>query len=436
MKELLLIAVFAAALLSCVFTGVSILVALVFGYALFFWHGLSAGFGARRLLAFSRDGVKTVVVVLSAFALIGIVTAMWRACGTIAFIVYHAHAVCTPQVALLATFLLCSFVSFLTGTSFGTAATMGVICMTMATSMGVPPALAGGAMLGGVFFGDRSSPMSTSALIVCALTKTDLHGNLALMLRTAVVPFLLSCLLCLVLAPEGQPGGDLSIPALLAAHYNLHWVTVLPAVAIVVLALFRVGVKLSLFASLVCAFAVAILVQGMAPADALLCGLVGFVPDDPDIACLLGGGGVLSMAQVFFIVCISSSYAGLFHGTHFLDGLIAHVSSFARRATPFGAILATSVATSAVACNQTLAIMLTHQLCEPLADRRTLALHLENSVVLLSALIPWSIAGAVPLSVCGAPRESLLFAFYLYLVPLWALVREIVRRRHPGSASG
>lgn len=78
----------------------------------------------------------------------------------------------------LASFLLCSLVSFLTGTAFGTAATMGVICMTMAKSMNVSDVLAGGAILAGIYFGDRCSPVSTSALLVSELTKTDLYENL------------------------------------------------------------------------------------------------------------------------------------------------------------------------------------------------------------------------------------------------------------------
>ena len=34
-----------------------------------------------------------------------------------------------------------------------------------------------------------------------------------------------------------------------------------------------------------------------------------------------------------------------------------------RRITPFGALLCTAVAASMIACNQTLSILLTHQLC-------------------------------------------------------------------------
>jgi len=87
---------------------------------------------------------------------------------------------------------------------------------------------------------------------------------------------------------------------------------------------------------------------------------------------------------------------------------------------PFGTILLTSVITIMISCNQTLAIMLTHQLCmdaEP--DPETMASHLENTTVVIAPLIPWSIAGAVPLATVGAPTACILTACYLYLLPVW-----------------
>ena len=145
------------------------------------------------MFIFSWQGMKTAKNVLLTFMLIGMMTAIWRASGSIAFIVYYASEICIPSLMLLAAFLLCSITSFLTGTSFGTAATMGVICMTMAKSMNISEILAGGAILAGVYFGDRCSPVSTSALLVSELTKTNLYENLKAMARTAIVPFTVFC---------------------------------------------------------------------------------------------------------------------------------------------------------------------------------------------------------------------------------------------------
>lgn len=50
-------------------------------------------------------------------------------------------------------------------------------------------------------------------------------------------------------------------------------------------------------------------------------------------------------------------------------------------------------------------------------------------IVVLAPLVPWSIAGAVPLASAGAPEQSLLAACYLYLIPLCSLVWKLLRRR-------
>lgn len=44
---------------------------------------------------------------------------------------------------------------------------------------------------------------------------------------------------------------------------------------------------------------------------------------------------------------------------------------------------------------------------------------LENTVIVIAPLIPWSIAGTVPLATVSAPITALLAACYLYLLPVW-----------------
>ena len=138
------------------------------------------------------------------------------------------------------------------------------------------------------------------------------------------------------------------------------------------------------------------------------------------------------MVKVFSIVCLSSCYSGMFNGTGLLEGFRAGLNKLSTRILPFGSILVTSIITVMISCNQALAIMLTHQLCvdtEP--DPETMASHLENTVVVVAPLIPWSIAGAVPLASVGAPAACILTACYLYLLPLWNYVAAI--RRHSGK---
>lgn len=424
--EWLVLGVFCGGLLLCLLFDVSILYALLAGLLLFLFYGRRKGFGWGELLKMALDGVKTVRNILITFLLIGVLTALWRAAGTIPVIVCYAAKLIRPSVFLLMTFLLNAGVSVLTGTSFGTAATMGVITATMGSVMGVPVILIGGAVLSGAFFGDRCSPVSTSALLVAELTKTSIFDNIKRMLKTALVPFLASCAvygLLGLLSPHGE--GTLDLVALFSREFRLSLWAAVPAAVILVLSLLRVNVKLTMTASILSAVPVCLFLQHQAPLDLVRTALVGFAAGDAEVAAMLNGGGITSMLRVGAIVCLSSSYSVLFRKTGLLDQVKKAIGRLAHRTSPFFAMLMTSVLTGMIACNQSLTILLVHQLCRELRpDPADMALDMEDTAVVVAPLIPWSIAGAVPLSAVGAPGTAVLLACYLYLLPVWRLIKR------------
>ena len=175
--------------------------------------------------------------------------------------------------------------------------------------------------------------------------------------------------------------------------------------------------------------------QRAEPLALLKMSFTGFHAADPEVGRMLDGGGVFSMLKVAGIVCLSSSYSGIFQKTGLLDGMKRAVDALARRTTPFAAMLCTSALTGMVACNQTLTIMLTSQLCGGSElDGADFANDLEDTAVILAPLVPWSIAGGVPLAAVGAPVSALLLACYLYLLPLWRLAVSLRQKRRAPSA--
>ena len=137
MTEIVVLLIFAAALILCIALDWSILIALVFGYFVFCAYALFQKHKWTDVLKMTLSGMKTVKNILITFLLIGMITAAWRASGTIPYIVYHSTKFCSPQTMVLASFLLCCLISFLTGTAFGTSATIGVICAAISNSMGI-----------------------------------------------------------------------------------------------------------------------------------------------------------------------------------------------------------------------------------------------------------------------------------------------------------
>lgn len=422
MEEIITLSMFIIALCVCIVFDMQVLYALIFGLFCFTGYSIWKGNTLKETFGMLWEGVLKVKTILIIFVLIGCLTAVWRASGTIPFILYHAVSIIQPQIFVLCTFLLCSVMSFLTGTSFGTASTMGVICMMLSKSAGLNPLITGGAVLSGIFFGDRCSPMSSSAQLVCALTETDIYENIKGMMKTSIVPMLFTCVFYVVVSGSNGAGAvDTNSTELFREAFNLHWLTVVPAVLILLLAAFRINVKYAMGISILMSCIICVTVQGMTVPKLISCLVLGYkAVDNPKLAILMNGGGLISMLRVGVIVMISSSYSGIFSHTKLLDGVKHLIQKITKYITPFGGTAVTSILASGVSCNQTLAVILTDQMCSDLySNHKDFALVLENTAIVIAPLIPWSIAGAVPITTIGATSGCLLYAVYLYALPVW-----------------
>ena len=430
-SQFILMGMFAAALLACILLDTSILIALVFGLMIFSFYAAEQGNTPRKIFDMWKAGVHPVKPVLITLLLIGIITAYWRAAGVIPTIIFYTADFFSPTIILVATFWLCGLISTLIGTAFGTAATMGIICAAIAESLGVPLWLTGGAILSGCYLGDRCSPMSTSALLVATLTRTDIFRNLIGMVRTAIIPLILASALYLIAGIffVGEGAAVVDAKEIFARAFEIRPSVLIPAILIVVLSLFRLRVQLMMCASILACAAVAIWIQGLEVMELLKIALLGYYPNDTELAEIMSGGGIISMANVVAIVCLSSCYAGIFQATGFLNRLQSLMISLGKKFSPFASIVVASIITSMISCNQTLAIMLTHQLCKKVEPRAEIfAIQIENSVVVISPLIPWSIASVIVLMPIVAPKISILAAWYLFLIPLCCLAsRRVIK---------
>lgn len=442
MLETITLVTFAAMLVTGIVYDFPLLVALIAGWLLFFDYGLLRGFDTRELWRMSARGLSDVMPVLCLFVLIGALTASWRAAGTIPAIICWSVRVIGPSTLVPASFLLCCVMSLLTGSSFASAATTGVICMAVASSMGANLMLTGGAIVSGCFFGDYCSPMSSSASLVAGITGTSLLSNVSRMMRTGVVPF--SCCLVLysllgaLLAPGADVSADLALSGAEALRsFVLDPIVFAPIVVVFALCLLRMNVRWTIVASLVAAVTIEVFVQGMNLQEVARTLVYGYHAADPEVARLADGGGVLSMAELSAIVAVASTYAGLFEGTGLLAGLESAVTSLARHTTPFVGVLATSVFTAAIACDQVLAIMLVRQLCDGCERASSaLALDMESSVTLIPALIPWSTSCVGIVAFTGMPMASVCCAFLPMLVPAWSLAISLWQHGHPSFVDG
>lgn len=430
MGSIIAILLFSLSLITCLLLKFSVVYALVIGYIIFIIYGLIKRHNLIILIKKSFEGVLTVKNILLVFILIGMITALWRASGTIAFIVYMGSKLVSPSILILLTFLLCSILSVLIGTSLGTAATMGVICVSIGKTMGVNPYYVGGAVLSGIYFGDRCSPMSTSALLIAELTKTNLYTNIKLMIKTSIIPFIVTCLFYLLLGFKSTISNiSVNVTEIFKQNYNLNIIVIIPAILIVILSILKINVKKTMLVSIVISFIIAMFIQRDSIVALINYCIFGYHHSNERLNLMMKGGGILSMVNVSLIVGISSSYSGIFKETKMLVSLKKYLKDFSKKTSSYFVIFLSSIISGAIACNQSLGTILTNELCGELVEKQKMAIILENTIILLAGLIPWNIAMGVPLKTIGVGVMSGIYAFYLYFLPLWNLFLGVIEER-------
>lgn len=404
----------------CLWQGWNLLWALSLGLLLFFALGLRRGFSSRALAAMAwRQGRESLIVV-PVFLLIGMVTALWRSSGTISFFLYHGLRGIAPGSFLLMAFLIPAALSFALGTSYGVTGTAGVVLITLARSGGVDLAPAAGAILSGAYFGDRCSPMSSCATLVAACTGTRLYDNVREMLRTGLVPTVLTAAVFGAVSLRHPIAAvDDGVLSALAEGFSLHWAVLLPAALMLVLPL----------ASAAMALVLTVVLQGLPWGEALRTALLGYQPSRAELGEILSGGGMISMIKTCAIVLVTSLYAGILEGIDALAPAKGLVERLADRLGLFPAAVAVSTGLVAVFCNQAVAVMLDAQLLGDSyrgrgASPTELAMDIANSGVMIAGLVPWSIAITVPLSMLDVGLEAIPWCVLLYLTPLCYLVTK------------
>lgn len=383
------------------------------------------GYTLSKIGKMSFDGGKQSFVVLKMFLLIGAVIGSWMASGTIPSIIYYCLKYINPSTFVLSTFIICCITSFLIGTSLGTVSTVGIPLMIIARSGHVNLNLMAGAIIAGAYFGDRCSPMSSSAYLVANLTKTDIYTNIKNMIHSSIIPFILSLIFYYTFSisqPLKVVNSDLSVE--LIKTFNINFIMLLPAIIILILILCKVKISISILISTLSASALAILFQGYQlkeVASFIICGFK--ITNHTPIQSIIKGGGIISMLKPSLVIFVSCSIAGIFEGIKIFDKLKNLLLKFpSENHKLFGITSIVSIITASFGCNQSISTVMTNKImedCYNATNKYQFALDLENSGIVISALIPWNIAALVPTSAMNVSATGYLpYAFYLYILPI------------------
>lgn len=422
--------IFIISMIVAIVTGHSMVIALFIGLVCFLIVGKKQGFSLKSMIQMSVDANKSSLVVIKVMLIIGVLTAVWRVSGTITVFVYYGMKIILPPIFLIVTFLLCCLLSYAIGTSFGVAGTVGVIFMALARSGGVDPLITAGVVMSGVYFGDRCSPVSSSANMVAGVTNTQIYDNVKIMMKTGALPLVISLGVYIVLSVLNPISSvDQGMITTFENQFNISSWSFLPAIIVIGLPLLKIGVVKAMTASIISAIIIAWLVQGVDIISVIEICIFGYEVEESGLGAILNGGGLVSMLEIVVILIISSSYSGIFSGTNMLDSLQEKLGKACGKLGRFAVMIFMSIAMSCIFCNQTIGTLMCADLMKkPYIDgggnNTELAIDLENSVILIACFIPWSIGCSVPLLMLGVDFRALPFAVFMYLVPLCYLLTK------------
>ncbi|MHC1719851.1 MAG: Na+/H+ antiporter NhaC family protein [Clostridiaceae bacterium] len=407
------------------FKNIPIAYMIVICWCIFAVVCLRKGFKIKEILGVSYEGAKRSFVVLRLLVLIGALMASWLSCGTISAIVYYCSKLIMPETFILSTFLICAITSFLMGSALGTSTIVGIPMMIIARSGNVDLNMMAGAVVAGAYFGDRCSAVSSSAALVAALTSTNLFTNIKNMLTTAIVPFLLA------VAAYGALSFYHPLLAMnsalaneLLTEFHIQPVMLAPAAIIALLSLLKIPIHISIPVSILSAVLVSFFFQKY-QADQIVYQLIyGFRMADGDLLRnIIKGGGILSMIKTCLLVFVSCALARIFDEIRIFDGIKkVLLRKQLQRHNLFGFTAVISIITAAFGCNQPISCVMTSEIMREgyrKIDNSMFALDLENSSVILSALIPWCVTPLVVTSTMDIGMTGYVpFGFYLYFLPI------------------
>lgn len=195
----------------------------------------------ERVRCFSHGaGSPDLLLMVWIFVLAGAFASSAKAMGAVSATV-DLTMMCLPDSALLAGLFLAScIVSICIGTSVGTIVALVPMASELASRSGIVLPLMVAAVVGGSFFGDNLSFISDTTVAATKTQNCSMRDKFRTNFRI-VLPAALICFIIYVLLGQGAQS-----QIVFSANGELHWVRVLPYVAVLASALCGVNVLIVL----------------------------------------------------------------------------------------------------------------------------------------------------------------------------------------------
>jgi len=419
-------------------TRLTLLLAIIFTcfVALFRKHS------ADQIQTHLVQGVKKSAFVVIVLFVIGCIIGAWIVGGIMPTIIYYGLEILSPSWFLVSGFIICSIVSYFTGSSYACMGTVGIAFMGIGQGLGVSLPIVAGMVLSGAVFGDKMSPFSDTTNLAAAVAGVDIFDHIKSMMYTTIPAWFVSAAIFGVLGMM-QSGTALdsdriqAIQAAINSYFNVNPLLLVIPVLTIVLVIRKVSPILSMACGAILGILAAFVFQQTFDTNTILVSLtkgLSFDFGSPETNKLFANrGGLASMVYPATIAMMALSLGELLNKIGLLAALIkmAEKVVFNTGSLVFFSI-ASCLMTTLLTASQYLSIVMPGEALQPLykkrqISRRVLSRCLEDGGTLFSTLVPWAVDAAFVAGTLGvATIEYLPYAFFLLFSPLFSILFSFI----------
>ena len=377
-------------------------------------------------------GISQAMQSIIILAIIGVLIGIWILAGVVPTMIYYGLMILKPSIFLVATVLITSITSLATGTSWGTAGTMGIALMGIASGLGIPAPVTAGAVLSGAYFGDKMSPLSDTTNLAPAMAGTDVFTHIKSMAKPTLIAYGLTLLIFGFLSAKYRgASADLSNVNIIAnglkETFTISPVLLLAPLVVIISIAKKLPAVPGIALGIIIAAILGPIYQGINFGDILSAGLNGYVSNTglEAVDQLLTTGGLNNMMSSISLTIIAMMFGGIAEETGILEAI---VKKFLHRVqSVVGLVISTiltCVFTNASMPEQYISIvvpgrMFKNEYKERNLDPTLLSSTLESGGTVTSAMIPWNTCGTYMSTVLGVSTVHYLpFLFFNLLMPI------------------
>lgn len=388
-----------------------------------------------------EQGIQTGIIPMVIFLLVGALISVWIAAGVIPALMVWGFAIVQAQWFVPSVFIVCALVGSAVGSAFTVISTIGIAFLGMGLTMGLPPALAAGAILSGAIFGDKSSPLSESTNLTAAVVEADLFDHIRNLMWTTVPAFVISVLGYFILGLHEQTASVArvaQISQVLQQHFSIGIASAIPLILMFICARRHLPAIPTLLLNLAATIVLLKFQHPMLSVNKLASILQsGYVAHTNNhlVDQLLTRGGMDSMLSTIGLILVTLALGGLLVQLGLIDramsGLVAKLSSPTKLV---GATLVAGIGVNIFVGEQFLSVILPGKAFKKLYQTMGLApvalgRVLEDGGTVINYLIPWGVAGVFAANTLGVSTLAYLpFTFFSLVSPILSLVSAATGR--------